>query len=135
MELTLTGDNDPQLHRLTESMREETEGPTGWFRLGQLMIKVAQFDKAEELYEILLKQTTNEDEKGHLFHMLGLIKNDQGKYAEALNFMKNQLKSIKKLFLQIILIWLLLTTTSVVVYYNMGEYSKALSYYEKALEI
>ena len=31
--------------------------------------------------------------------------------------------------------WLNVTMTSVVVYYNMGEYSKALSSHEKALKI
>jgi hypothetical protein len=44
---------------------EETySGKKGWYRLGQLMIKLSQCNKAEELSEILLKQTTNEDEKG-----------------------------------------------------------------------
>ena len=38
-------------------------------------------------------------------------------------------------FLPIILIWLDPTTTSVMVYFNMGEYPKALSSYEKALAI
>jgi tetratricopeptide (TPR) repeat protein len=154
VDLILTGDNDPQLHALTESMREETKGPTGWFRLGKLMIKVGQFNKAEELYDILLKQTTNDREKSHLVQQIGQIKYYQGKYEEAIGFYEKALEifqktlpanhpslatsynnigavyddmgeyskalsshekalsSIKKLFLQIILIWLLLTTTS-----------------------
>ncbi len=58
----------------------------GWVRLGQLMIKLGQFNKAEELYEILLKQATNEREKADLFHQLGWTKTDQGKYAEAIEF-------------------------------------------------
>ena len=46
VDLTLTGDNDPQLHALTERMREETKGSTGWLRLGKFMIKLAHFNKA-----------------------------------------------------------------------------------------
>ena len=48
--------------------------------------------------------------------------------------MKKHLKSDKKLFLQIILVWLLLITIWVRVYDNMGDI-KALAYYEKTLEI
>ena len=48
---------------------------------------------------------------------------------------KNHLKFNNNHFLQIILIWLLPTTTSVMCMTDMGEYSKALSYYEKSLEI
>jgi hypothetical protein len=60
VDLILTIDIDPQLQALTELMREETDGPTGWHRLGQLMIKLGQFNKAEELYKILLKQTNKQ---------------------------------------------------------------------------
>src|SRR6202044_1062734 len=74
VDLTLTSDNDPQLHGLTERIREETEGSTGWFRLGKLMIKLAQYKKAEELYEILHEQATDEGEKAHLFYQLGRLK-------------------------------------------------------------
>jgi predicted Zn-dependent protease len=68
-------------------MREETSsGAKGWLRLGQLMIKLGQFNKAEELCDILLQQTTNDREKSYLYHMLGKVKDDQGKYAEAVRF-------------------------------------------------
>jgi hypothetical protein len=47
VDLTLTSDNDPQLHALTERMREETfPHVNGWHRLGELRIKLGQFDKA-----------------------------------------------------------------------------------------
>ena len=35
VKLTLMGDNDPKLSALTERMREETEGVTGWHQLSQ----------------------------------------------------------------------------------------------------
>jgi tetratricopeptide (TPR) repeat protein len=136
VDLKLTGDNDPQLHALTERMREETSSNyKGWYRLGQLMIKLGQFNKAQELYDILLKQTTNEVEKAHLFHQLGMVKSDQEKYGEAVEFYEKSLEVDKKN--------LpanhpdLATSYSNIgsVHKKMGNYSKALSYYEKSLEI
>jgi tetratricopeptide (TPR) repeat protein len=96
MDLTLTRENDLQLHALTKCIQEETEGSTGWHRLGQLMIKFNHFDKTEELYEILLKQTTYEDEKAHLFHHLGLIEDGHEKYAEAIEFYEKALEIDQK---------------------------------------
>jgi tetratricopeptide (TPR) repeat protein len=136
VDLILTGDNDPQLCALTERMREETfSGSEGWHRLGKLMIKLGQFNKAEELYDILLQQTTDDDEKAHLFHQLGWIKDDQGKYEEAVGFYEKALE-IKQKTLPANHPSLATSYNNIgLVYNNMGEYSKALSYYEKSLEI
>jgi tetratricopeptide (TPR) repeat protein len=135
VDLTLTDDNDPQLQALTEQMREETREWTGWFRLGQLMIKLGQFNKAEELYEILLQQTTNEGEKEHLFYHLGWANLCLGKYHEAIGFLEKALQIGQKTHPA--------THPNLATCYNniggvctsMGEYSKALSYYEKVVEI
>jgi tetratricopeptide (TPR) repeat protein len=134
--LTLTGDNDSQLHALTERMREDTlSSYEGWDRLGELMIKLGQFNKAEELYEVLLQQATNEGERGHLFHQFGRAMNGQEKYAEAAEFYEKSIKISQKI-LPPTHADLTATYNNIgLVYKNMGEYSKALSYYEKALEI
>jgi tetratricopeptide (TPR) repeat protein len=136
VDLILTGDDDPQLHALTESMREETSsGAKGWLRLGQLMIQLGQFNKAEELYDILLKQTTDDGEKSLVYHMLGLVKTDQKKYEEAVGFYEKSIK-IKQKILPPTHSGLAASYNNIGgVYDDMGEYSKALSYYEKALEI
>jgi tetratricopeptide (TPR) repeat protein len=78
--------NDPQLHTLTQFMREETRGFTGWDRLGHLLNILGHFNKAEEVYEALLLQTTNDREKKHSYYMFGLIKENQEKYEEAVVF-------------------------------------------------
>jgi tetratricopeptide (TPR) repeat protein len=136
VDLILTGENDPQLHALTERIREETfPHLKGWDRLGQLMIQLGQLNKAEELYEILLNQTINDGEKAHLFHQLGMVKGNQGKYEEAVGFYEKSIKINQKILPP--------THSDLAASYNnigwvydtMGEYSKALSYYEKALEI
>jgi hypothetical protein len=59
VELTLTSDNNKDLCVLTERIREEIPG-SGWYRLGQL-------NKAQEVYQALLNQTTDESEKAPLY--------------------------------------------------------------------
>jgi tetratricopeptide (TPR) repeat protein len=135
VELTLTSDNDPQLQELTKSMQDETEGPTGWFRLGRLMMKVAQFDKAQQVFEMILDQTTDEKQKGQIYYYLGWNKMDQGKYIEAITYYEKSLK-IREKTLPANHPNLANSYNNIGnVYDNMGEYSKALSYYEKDLEI
>jgi tetratricopeptide (TPR) repeat protein len=135
VDLTLTGDHDPQLQELTKSMQEDTEGPTGWFRLGRLMMKVAQYDKAEQVFEMILDRTTDEKERGEIYYYLGWIKKDQGKYTEAITYYEKSLK-IRQKTLPANHSDLATSDHNIgSVYHKMGEYSKALSYYEKALEI
>jgi tetratricopeptide (TPR) repeat protein len=135
VELTLTGDHDPQLQELTKSMQKDTEGPTGWFRLARLMMKVAQFDKAQQVFEMILNRTTDEEEKGEIYNYLGWIKYDQGKHPEAITDFEKSLK-IRQKTLPGNHPDLATSYNNIgLVYNNMGEYSKALSYYEKALEI
>ena len=135
VELTLTDDNDPELHNLTEIMRKELSGSTGWHRLGHLMIKVAQLDKAEELYKILLKQTTNENEDADLIHMLGMIKRNQGKYAEAAEYYEQSIKIKQKILPQSHFDLDASYNNLGDIYENMGEHGRALSYYEQAFKI
>jgi tetratricopeptide (TPR) repeat protein len=135
VDLTLTSDNDPQLRHLSGCMQKETSGSTGWHRLVLLLIKLGHFNKAEELSEILLQKATDEGGKAHFYHIQGYIKNDQGQYAEAIEFYEKSIKINQKILSP--------TDPSLassynnigLVYAKMGEYSKALSYYEKALEI
>ncbi len=135
VDLTLTGDHDPQLQELTKSMQAVTEGPTGWFRLGLLMIKVAQLDKAQQVFEMILDRTTDENEKGQIYYYLGWIKNDQGKYTEAITYYKKSLEIREKTLPGNHPNLASSYSNTGLVYDSMGEYSKALSYCEKALEI
>ena len=134
-ELTLTDDNDSQLRELSETIQKETSDSTGWNRLGQLLIKLAKFDKAEALYEILLKQTTDQKEKANIFHQLGRINDHRGEYSKALEYYEKSLEIDKKT--------LpanhpdLATSYNNIgwVYRNKTDYKKALDYYERALDI
>ena len=135
VELTLTDDNDPQLRELSKTIQEETSDSTGWNRLGKLLIKLAKFDKAEELYTILLKQTTDQQEKASIFHHLGYVNNSRGEYSKALEYYEKSLE-IRKKSLPANHPDVAASYNNIgMVYYSMGEYSKALEYYEKSLEI
>jgi tetratricopeptide (TPR) repeat protein len=135
VELTLTGDHDPQLQELTKSMQKDTAGPTGWFRLGLLMIKVAQFDKAQKMFEMILDRTTEEKETGEIYYYLGWIKKDQGKNTEAITYYENSLEIFQKTLPENHPYLASSYNNIGLVYSNMGEYSKALSFHEKDLEI
>ncbi|CAF4947234.1 unnamed protein product, partial [Rotaria socialis] len=95
VQLTITDESDPQLAGLTDRIKEEIDG-RGWQRMGKLMLQVGHFDQAEELYNELLENASDDKDAPSLAPTYGNIG---------------------------------------AVYYNMGEYSKALEYYEKAHKI
>ncbi|UJR07190.1 hypothetical protein I4U23_011478 [Adineta vaga] len=61
IDMTLTSDTDEQLQCLAQSLRNEIEGPNPLHRLGKLLIKMGEFDKAEEIFQTLLHTTSNVD--------------------------------------------------------------------------
>jgi Tfp pilus assembly protein PilF len=133
--LTLTNDNDKDLCALTDRIGEEMEGSTGWDQLGQLLLKMHQSEKAEQVYQILLGQTKDKIEKATFYHRLGWAKDDQGEYKEALVLYEKSL-AIRQQSLPPTHPDLAKSYNNIGnVYSNMGEYSKALSYYEKDLAI
>ncbi|CAF0819024.1 unnamed protein product [Adineta steineri] len=134
--LTLTSDNDQDLRILTDHIRQETfPDSEEWYRLGQLLIKMGQFNKAQEVYEVLLNQTTDESQKAPIYHQLGSIKNDQGEYQEALTYYEKSLAIDQKTLPSNHLNFTKSYNNIGVVYDSMGDYPKALFHYEKALAI
>ncbi|CAF1464149.1 unnamed protein product [Adineta steineri] len=135
VELELTSDDDQQLRLLTDRIREEAGGNTGWKRLGNLLITIGQFDKAEQLYNVLLEQTSNKGEKQHYYNQLGYIKDEQSDYEKAIEYYEKALE-IKEKTLSSNDPSLATSYNNIAsVYYSMEEYSEALTYYKKALEI
>ena len=92
VDLTLTGDQDPQLHGLTQHIREETfPEAEGWYRLGGLLEKLGQPAQAQQVYNELLDQATNESEEATIYHAIGGVKNALGDYTEAVGFYEKAL--------------------------------------------
>jgi tetratricopeptide (TPR) repeat protein len=134
--LTLTGDNDQDLRALTDRIREETfPDSEGWYRLGSVLLKMGQSDKAQEVYEVLLEQTTNESEKGPIYHQLGTVKDDQGEYQEAITFYEKAVAILQQSLPPNPPDLAKSYNNIGMAYGSMGDYPKALSYYEKALAI
>jgi tetratricopeptide (TPR) repeat protein len=94
VELTLTESNDEQLEHLTEYIRQEIGGWPGWYRLGNLLARIGEFDYAEEVYNTLLNSTSDNDRKAHahICHQLGSIKSDKGDPVHS-RCIKRRLKS------------------------------------------
>ncbi|CAF1270293.1 unnamed protein product [Rotaria magnacalcarata] len=134
VQLTITDDNDPQLSTLTNRIKEEIDGE-GWDRMGKLMLKVGHFDQAEELYQELLKNASTDSDRAFIYHMLGMLKGDQGKYPEAVKFYEKDLEISEKTLSADDPQLAARYNNIGQVYNNMGEYSKALEYYEKANKI
>ncbi|CAF1550412.1 unnamed protein product, partial [Rotaria magnacalcarata] len=134
VQLAITDDNDPQLSTLTNRIKEEIDG-RGWHRMGKLMLKVGHFDQAEELYQELLKNASDDTETTFIYYMLGMLKNRQGKYPDAVKFYEKSLEIYRKTLPEDHASLADLYNDMGLVYKNMGEYSKALEYCEKGLEI
>ncbi|CAF1327090.1 unnamed protein product, partial [Rotaria sp. Silwood1] len=133
-DLKLTSDDDPQLQELTDFIRKEVSG-TRWRRMGQLLFKIGQFDKAEELYLALLEQPSDHSDRAHIYHQLGVMKYSQGQYEEAVAFYEQSLKIEQKTLPKDDPSLAPTYNNIAAVYNNMGDYSKALEFYEKSHEI
>jgi tetratricopeptide (TPR) repeat protein len=135
VDLTLTCDNDKDLCMLTDRMREETKGPTGWYRLGELLRKIGEFNQAQKIFIAMLNQPINDKEKAPVFNQLGMMKNIQGEFKEAIRLYEKSLEIYGKTSPanHLDLAWPY--DNAGVAYYNMGDYLKALSSHVKALKI
>ncbi|CAF3160698.1 unnamed protein product [Rotaria sp. Silwood2] len=92
--LATTSDNDEQLQKLTDYFRKEIEGSSPWAKLGHLMLKMGEFNQAEELYAPQLHTTDEKNwrQHAHLNHQLGYIYGERGDYKTALSYYEKTLK-------------------------------------------
>ena len=136
VELILTSDNNNDLRQLTNRIREEIPSHVeGWYRLGLLLWKMGQFDKAQQLYEILLEQETEEGAKAPIYHQLGTIKQALGDYSGTIEYYEKCIQ-IEERRTPLEHQNLAASYNNIgVVYGSMGDYSKALASQEKALAI
>jgi tetratricopeptide (TPR) repeat protein len=92
-----TGDNDQDLCTLTKRIREQTfADEEGWSRLGQLLFQMSESDKAQQVYEVLLERASSDRGKASIYHHLGLTKDNQGNYTEAITFYEKVLEIDQK---------------------------------------
>ena len=133
--LVLTNHSNEQLRTLTDRLRIEIEGPTGWHRLGKLLVKLGLFSKAEAVYKNLLYQTNSDSEKLRLYDQLGMTTEAQGENQRAIRYYQKSLelrhKTLSPNHPDIAESYSNIGS----IYEKMLEHSAALSFYEKAVEI
>ncbi|CAF1081248.1 unnamed protein product [Rotaria sordida] len=136
VKLTLTSDGiDEELSALTKQIRMEITG-TGWDRMGLLLWKMGENDKAEQVFTMLLEQAPDDDNnKAYCYHCLGLIKRNQGQYNVAIDFCEKSLAICEKILSPNHPDLATSYNNIGAVYNDMGDYSKALEFYEKAHKI
>ena len=135
VELILTDDTDEDLRQLTERIRQDTDGSTGWERLGELLIKLGHFDKGEEVYKTLLDQATKENDQAIFYQQLARIQRAKGHYNQAIEFYEKALEIDKRIYPPTLTHLAASYNNIGVVYFHMAEYPKALSFWEKAHNI
>lgn len=135
VELKLTNDDDQQLRILTDRIRMETAGGKSWLRLGILLMKIGQFNQAEEVYTTLLNQTSDKFEESAIYNQLGLIKEHQGEYDKSIAFFEKSIE-ISETFLPKNDSDLATRYGNLAIAYgSTGQYAKAISLFQKTLEI
>lgn len=135
--LSLSNDDDPELKRLTEMIRQNIGGGPAWHRLGQLLLKIGYNDEAQEIYEFLTKQTNqHENSKSSIYYnQLGICAHNRGDFPKALNFYFQQLENFKASTFAFPP-YLAATYSNIAsIYVNMGQYSEALKFYGETLNI
>ncbi|CAF2155374.1 unnamed protein product [Rotaria magnacalcarata] len=135
VELAITGDSDPQLAALTDRIKQEITGSTGWHRLGDLMLIVGHFSQSEELYNELLQNASSDNNIAHIYNQLGMLKYHQGIYQESATFYKKSLEVLLKTLPENDVSLANTYNNIGLAYKSMGDYAEALEYYDKAREI
>lgn len=100
-----------------------------------LMIRLAQYDKAQQICDIMLNETADETERVYIYNYLGIIRHHQRNYTDAITFHEKSMAIVEKMYSANDPILTTFYSNIISVYDYMGEYSKALSYSEKLLEI
>ncbi|CAF1485095.1 unnamed protein product [Adineta steineri] len=139
--LTLTSDNDPQLKCLTDYIRQEMISVPGWFRMGFLMQKMGEYEKALEIFTMSLQIKFDDDfdadeflrtlinvRIGDMHELMGTYTNALDQFDKALEYFQIVLPSDNSVFAVIF-------SGIAKVYWSTGNYVMSLSYFEKALEI
>jgi tetratricopeptide (TPR) repeat protein len=129
-------EDDKDVHKLTDHIREKTfSHARGWCHLDMVLYAMNQFQKSQQVYQVLIDQLTNESEKISIYRQLRLVKNYQRDYPEAIIFHEKSLEIYKKTLPPNHLNLTTSYNNIDLISDNMGEYSKALSSHKKALEI
>ncbi|CAF4043423.1 unnamed protein product, partial [Rotaria magnacalcarata] len=132
--LQSVSDKDLEIKKLTEQIRWEIGEGDPIDRLGLLMIKLSEFDKAEAFYQMLLESKPEDDKKARAWirNQFGYIKYKQGRYEEALSLYQEAMQIQEKMSDSRNLDLATTYSNMGLLYTELNDTSKALSYHKKA---
>ena len=134
VKLNLVSDKDNDLCQLIHYIRHDIcPNDEGWYRLGCLLLTMGESAKAQQVYEILLGQETEESTKVSIYHQLAVAKKQLGEYEKALEYYNEFVKIKEKQSPRPDLELAMAYNNIGEVYDRMDDDQKALSSYEKAL--
>ncbi|CAF1168269.1 unnamed protein product [Rotaria sordida] len=135
--LSLTHNDDQQLKRVAESIRQDlADGRTGWHKLAILMAEIGDFDKADELCQQAFEKISNDDwsQLTHFHQFIGFIKMQKGDYSNSLSHLQKCLDIWLNKFpgydQHLPSIYLNMGQS----YYGQGQYDEALKTFQYALD-
>ena len=129
--------DDLQIMRLAEQIRREIGEGAAIDRLGRLMIKLSEFEKAEAVYALLLELTPETDERtiAWIWNQFGYINYMQNKYSDAQSYYDNAIKIQEKLRPSADLDLAATYSNKGLLITSCGDNTDALLYHEKARDI
>ncbi|CAF1206992.1 unnamed protein product [Adineta steineri] len=135
VELQLISDDDEKRRLRTYRRREVVRDNSRRERFINLLVKISQFNKTDELYNVLFEQRREEAVKKSYYEQLGSAYLHQGNYEKAIWYYEKVLE-IQKNPSNIDYHGQCISYCYIgMLYANMEEYSKAVTFYEKVLEI
>ena len=135
--LSLINENNQQLTQLTEHIRMNMRSETNMKRLAKLMLVLGRFEKAREIYSIVIETTDETDRKqlAHLHHQIGLTYEETDDLANALIHFQKSLESYLS-YLPINDRQLSPTYSTIgLVLKKQGQFDSSLEYLQHALDI
>ena len=135
VKLSIATEEDPQLGSVMDAMDKLIGGTRGWYRLGELLNKIDELQKSEQVYTAMIDQTSDDNEKAHLYQQIGHLYKDRGSSIQTISFYEKALV-IRQRTLPSNHPDLIFSLRDIgEVYDGLGEYCKSVWYYEKAFEI
>jgi tetratricopeptide (TPR) repeat protein len=141
IDLILTNDDDQELRNLTEYIKLEIESGTGWQKMGQLLTKMGEFDKAIEIYNTLLETIPDITDEETITSVINNYNNiaaayeGKGDSSTALSYYEKALQIEEKFYPDKDARLAITYNNMAVAYQSIGNYPEALKYLEKTLEI
>lgn len=132
--LTMTADNDEQLKNLTKYIQNSIGGDIPYSRLGWLMIQINELDQGEKIYKTILETIPKHDHIGYgvINNQLGIICHNKGDRIKAIEYYEKAVESYSKSSTMPQLYLAIIYNNMADTYRSNGNYTTALSYYEKA---